>query len=194
MILMNYPELASKFDQIFIALGQHPHDAKDWQDSYSGKIESSLQHEKVVAVGECGLDFYYNNSEKSKQIEVFHEQIKIAKKANVPVIVHCRDAWEEAIELLSSEKDDNLKGVFHCFTGGPELIDRINELDFYVSYSGIVTFKNAVPIQESVPLVPENRILAETDCPFLAPQKMRGKRNEPSFVWWTVEKLAELKD
>lgn len=187
-------DLANRFDFIYIALGQHPHDAKDWKASYSDTIEKAVENKKVVAVGECGLDFYYKNSEKSKQMDVFHEQIKIAKKTQKPIIVHCRDAWEEAIELLSSEKNDDLTGVFHCFTGGPELIERIEKLDFYVSYSGIVTFKNAVPIQESVPLVPADRILAETDCPFLAPQKMRGKRNEPSFVWWTAEKLAELRN
>ena len=187
-------ELVKKFDFLYGALGQHPHDAKDWQPDFSKRIEDALNGDKFVAVGECGLDFYYHNSEKAIQIEVFKEQVKIAKKVDKPIIVHCRDAWEEALEILEAEKDKKLSGVFHCYTGGPELIDRIKELDFYVSYSGIVTFKNAVEIQKSAPLVPEDRILVETDCPYLAPQAMRGKRNEPSFVWWTAQYLAELRD
>lgn len=186
-------KLIKKFDFLYGALGQHPHDAKDWQNSFSEKIEEALKTDKFVAVGECGLDFYYHNSEKAKQIAVFKEQVQIAKKVEKPIIVHCRDAWEESLEILESEKDEKLTGVFHCFTGGPELIERIKELDFYVSYSGIVTFKNAVEIQKSAPLVPEDRILVETDCPYLAPQAMRGKRNEPSFVWWTAQCLAQLR-
>ncbi|MCA9815874.1 MAG: TatD family hydrolase [Cyanobacteria bacterium HKST-UBA01] len=187
-------DLAESYDNIFFALGQHPHDAKDWKDEYSSQILEAGKHQKMVAVGECGLDFYYENSEKDVQMKVFREQIKLAKALRKPVIVHCRDAWQEAFSILKEEKDENLTGVFHCFTGGPEMIPTIEELDFYVSYSGIVTFKNAVEIQASVSSVRKDRILAETDCPFLAPQAVRGKQNEPSYVWWTVAKLAELLD
>ena len=188
-------ELSQKYDFLFFALGQHPHDAKDWKDEYEGRIIESAREKKMVAVGECGLDFFYKNSSKETQLEVFRKQIKIAKQIEKPIIVHCRDAWQEAIDLLAEEKDDRLRGVFHCFTGGPELIDPIkNKLDFYISFSGILTFKNAKEIQEAAKLVAADRMLVETDCPFLAPQKVRGERNEPAFVWWTAEKLAELKN
>lgn len=186
--------LAESYDNIFFALGQHPHDAKDWKDEFSDRILEAGKHPKMVAVGECGLDFYYENSEKEVQMKVFREQVRLAKALRKPVIVHCRDAWQEAFSILQEEKDESLTGVFHCFTGGPEMIPTIEELDFYVSYSGIVTFKNALEIQSSVSVVKMDRILAETDCPFLAPQAVRGKQNEPSFVWWTVAKLTELLD
>ncbi len=186
-------ELSEKNEQIFFALGQHPHEANKWQVEYADKIREFSKHSKMVAVGECGLDFYYEHSDKETQIAVFREQVKLAKELEKPLIVHCRDAWQEAFEVLREEKNEQLKGVFHCFTGGPELIPAIKEIDFYVSYSGIVTFKNARDIQDSVAQVPMDRILTETDCPYLAPQAVRGKRNEPAYVWWTVAKLAELK-
>lgn len=192
--LAELKELSEKHEHIFIALGQHPHDAKTWKEDYGDRIREASKLPKMVAVGECGLDFYYKNSDRDVQISVFKEQVKLAKELKKPLIVHCRDAWQEAFEVLQEEKDEDLTGVFHCFTGGPELIPAIKELDFYVSYSGIVTFKNASEIQASVKEVPVERILAETDCPYLAPQAVRGKRNEPAYVWWTVAKLAELKE
>lgn len=197
VVTKNIPELleiAERYEQISVGVGIHPHDAKDWSDKEEQKILDAAKHKKVVAIGECGLDFYYNNSERDAQLYAFRQQIKIAKSLDKPVIVHCRDAWQEAFEILESEHDGGkLKGVFHCFTGGPDLMPRINALDFYVSFSGIVTFKNAKEIQEAAKLVANDRYLVETDCPFLAPQKMRGKRNEPSYVWMVAEKLAELR-
>lgn len=197
VVTKNIPELlalAEKYHQISVGVGIHPHDAKDWSDKEEQTIREAAKHEKVVAIGECGLDFYYNNSEHDVQIHAFRQQIKIAKSLDKPVIVHCRDAWQEALEILESENQDGkLKGVFHCFTGGPDLIPRIASLNFYVSFSGIVTFKNAKEIQEAAKLVTWDKFLVETDCPFLAPQKVRGKRNEPSFVWMVAEKLAELR-
>lgn len=185
--------LCSKHANIYMALGQHPHEAKDWTDSSGSTLEKNLAESKVVAVGECGLDFYYNHSEKDVQLNCFRDQVKLAKKHQKPVVVHCRDAWQECLDILQEEKDSHLRGVFHCFTGGPELLPAIEKLDFYVSFSGILTYKTAREIQEAAVLVKQNRMLVETDCPYLAPVPMRGKQNEPSFVWWTAQKLAELK-
>lgn len=187
-------ELARRYDNLYIAVGQHPHEAKDWSASLAARLRDSLEEEKVVAVGECGLDFYYNHSDREQQLKAFREQVQIARDSQKPVIVHCRDAWQEAIEILKEEQDHRLRGVFHCFTGSPAIMPLVEELDFYVSFSGIVTFQNARDIQACAPLVRKDRLLVETDCPFLAPQKMRGKRNEPSFVWWVAEKLAELRE
>jgi TatD DNase family protein len=120
-------------------------------------------------------------------------QIQIALETNKPIIIHCRDAWDETIAILEEEGKGKIRGVFHCFTGGPELLPRIEQLDFYVSFSGIVTFPKSKPIQEAAVLVREERMLVETDCPFLAPQKVRGKKNEPAYVWYTAEKLSELR-
>lgn len=187
-------ELASRHRSIFIAAGQHPHEAKFWSKEHADKVRQALKNPKVVAVGECGLDFHYNNSDRESQLKAFAEQIRIAREHKKPVIVHCRDAWQEAFDLLTSEGGGEVTGVFHCFTGGPEVLPQIEKLDFYVSFSGIVTFKNATEIQAAAPLVKPDRILVETDCPFLAPQKVRGKRNEPAFVWYVAEKLAELRN
>ncbi|MGE0262510.1 MAG: TatD family hydrolase [Candidatus Obscuribacterales bacterium] len=186
-------ELTKRYANLYIAVGQHPHEAKDWSQALAARLRASLKEEKVVAVGECGLDFYYNHSDRDQQLRAFREQVQIARDCQKPVIVHCRDAWQEAIEILKEERDERLKGVFHCFTGSPAIMPLVEELDFYVSFSGIVTFQNARDIQACARLVRQDRMLVETDCPFLAPQKMRGKRNEPSYVWWVAEKLAELR-
>lgn len=186
-------EIIERLPQVYGAAGQHPHDAKDWCPGHRKIVEETLKHSKIVAVGECGLDYYYNNSSREEQLRAFAEQIEIAVCHDKPVIVHCRDAWDDAFKLLKAG-GKSLRGVFHCFTGGPEHLEAINELDFYVSFSGILTYSSAKSIQAAAPLISENRILVETDCPFLAPQKVRGKKNEPSFVWFTAEKLAALRN
>lgn len=193
--LQEITEIIERLPQVWGAAGQHPHDAKDWCEEYKEIVLKALAHPKMVAVGECGLDYYYNNSSREEQLKAFSEQISIALELDKPIIVHCRDAWDDAFELLGQgAKRGRLRGVFHCFTGGPEHLPAISALDFYVSFSGILTYSSAKSIQAAAPLIAENRLLVETDCPFLAPQKVRGKRNEPSFVWWTAEKLAALRD
>lgn len=187
-------EIKSKHDNISIAVGQHPHDAKDFTPEMRDRLQEALDKHDLVAVGECGLDFYYNNSERDAQLNCFREQIRLARQYSKPVIVHCRDAWEAAFQCLEEEGQGEVRGVFHCFTGGPELLPAIEKLGFYVSFSGILTYSSAKNIQEAAPLVAPDKILVETDCPFLAPQKVRGKRNEPSFVWFTAEKLATLRN
>jgi TatD DNase family protein len=186
-------ELSRQYANIYTAVGLHPHEAKSWNADAEARLRQAASQPKVVAIGECGLDFYYNNSEPNVQLDAFRAQVRIALELNKPVIVHCRDAWDEALNLLEEESDGSLRGVFHCFTGGPEVLPRIAALDFYISFSGIVTFPNAKPIQAAAKEAPINRILVETDCPFLAPQKVRGQRNEPAYVWHVAEKLAELR-
>jgi TatD DNase family protein len=186
-------QLTEKYEQLFGGVGVHPHEAKSWSAESEGKMRAVAGREKIVAIGECGLDFFYKLSEPEIQKDVFARQVRLACELNKPVIVHCRDAWDECLDILEREGRGAVKGVFHCFTGGPEILPRIKALDFFVSFSGIVTFPKSDQIQKAAPLVPLNRILVETDCPYLAPQKMRGKRNEPAFVWMVAEKIAELR-
>jgi TatD DNase family protein len=190
-------ELANTYDNVYIGIGLHPHQANEWNKFSAETIESYINHPKVVAIGECGLDFYYNNSPKEEQIFALKEQIKLARKFDKPVIIHCRDAWNELFEILSESKE-HLSGVLHCFTGNTEVIKRLKQIgahiDFYVSFSGILTFPKSQDIQEAAKIVENNKLLVETDCPFLAPLPVRGKRNEPAYVWYTAEKLAELRN
>jgi TatD DNase family protein len=186
-------DLSERYEHIYTAIGLHPHEAKHWNAAAETEMRKAAEHPKVVGIGECGLDFYYNNSKREDQLNAFRAQIRIAKELNKPIIIHCRDAWDEALTELERERSEQLRGVFHCFTGGPEVLPRIASLDFYVSFSGIVTFKKAEKIQEAARLAALDRILVETDSPFLAPQKMRGQRNEPAFVWHVAEKIAELR-
>lgn len=186
-------KLTEQYSEIFIGVGLHPHEAKLWNDEADSQIREAAEHPKVVAIGECGLDFYYNHSDRDAQLACFKAQIEIAREMNKPLIVHSRDAWDDTFELLEKVGQGKVRGVFHCFTGGPEQLPRIAALDFYVSFSGILTFSSAKNIQAAAPLAPNNRILVETDCPYLAPQPVRGKRNEPVYVWYVAEKLAQLR-
>lgn len=185
--------LSERYEHLYVALGLHPHEAKHWSDQTDARLRALAQSPAVVGIGECGLDFYYENSDREAQGRAFRAQIRIALALKKPLIIHCREAWEEVLVILEEEGGGELKGVFHCFTGGPELLPRIEALSFYISFSGIVTFQNAKPIQAAAKQAPLDRILVETDCPFLAPQKLRGKRNEPAYVWHVAEKLAELR-
>jgi TatD DNase family protein len=186
-------QLAETYEELFGGVGIHPHEAKSWSAESESKIRAVAAHEKIVAIGECGLDFFYKHSDPEIQKDVLAKQVRLACELNLPVIIHCRDAWDECLDILEREGQGGVRGVFHCFTGGPEILPRINALDFFVSFSGIVTFPKSEQIQKAAPLVPMNRILVETDCPYLAPQKMRGRRNEPAFVWMVAEKIAELR-
>lgn len=185
--------LAENNHNIYNGIGLHPHEAKHWTEDSADCIRQAVKHPSVVAIGECGLDFYYNLSDKDQQIDVFKRQIQLALELSKPLIVHTRDAWEETFHILNQEGQGRLKGVFHCFTGSPEHLPEIVKLDFYVSFSGILTFKNAQNLRAAAQIVQQDRYLVETDCPYLAPDGKRGKRNEPSFIWITAEKLAELR-
>ncbi len=185
--------LSERYQQIFAAVGVHPHEAESWDEASENALRQAAAQAKVVAIGESGLDFHYNLSVRERQLDVFARQVELARELDKPLIVHSRDAWEETFEILHRHGKGQVRGVFHCFTGNPDLLGAIAELDFYVSFSGILTFPKSSDIQAAARLASFERLLVETDCPYLAPQGKRGKRNEPSFVWLVAGKLAELR-
>ncbi len=187
--------LANRFAELSFAVGLHPLDANQWTAEMGDEIRSYAQSDsRVVAIGEIGLDFYKADN-AAWQKEVLGSQLKIAHQLGKPVIIHCRDAAETLRDILQQFRQDQgqIKGVMHCWSGSPQETQWFLELGFYISFSGIVTFKNAETVQKSAQIVPSDRLLIETDCPFLAPTPKRGKRNEPSFVRYVAEFLAELR-
>jgi TatD DNase family protein len=174
--------------------GVHPHDAKRADDMLLAEIAELGRSRAVVAIGEIGLDFYYDNSPRDEQREVFRRQVRLARQVGLPVIVHTRDADSETAEILEGEGAGEVGGVIHCFTGGDELARRALDLGFHISFSGIVTFPRAEGIREVARTMPLDRLLVETDAPFLAPVPHRGKRNEPAFVTEVLRKVAELRE
>jgi len=188
--------IADQFPEVSFAVGLHPLEAQNWTAQLGADIEQRAQSDsRVVAIGETGLDRYKaENVEQQKT--AFWEQLAIAQRVNKPVIIHCRDAAEELVELVSQFQQENgaTPGVMHCWAGSPEQTQNCLDLGFYISFSGIVTFKNAKQVQASAQLVPDNRLLVETDCPFLAPVPKRGKRNEPSYVRYVAETVAKLRN
>lgn len=188
--------IADRFDdEISLAVGLHPLDADKWTDTTEAEILAFAQSDRrVVAIGETGLDLYKaNNYEQQKQ--VLWSQLKVARQLDKPAIIHCRDAAAPLKELLSEfwQEEGAVKGVMHCWGGNQTETQWFLDLGFYVSFSGIVTFKNASVVQESAKMVPSDRLLIETDCPFLAPVPQRGKRNEPAYVRYVAEHLAALR-
>lgn len=185
--------IADEYANIWNGVGLHPHEAKFWDGNSADLVRDAFKHRSMVAIGECGLDYFYKHSEPETQKQVFREQVRLARELGKPLIIHTRDAWEETFAILNQEGKGEVRGVFHCFTGGPAQMPEIEKLDFYVSFSGILTFKTARDIQAAAPLVRSERVMVETDSPYLAPEGKRGKRNEPSYVWITAEKLAALR-
>ena len=178
------------------AIGLHPLDAQKWKDNTAQEILAAAQSDRrVVAIGEMGLDFFKADNH-DRQIEVFRAQLEIAYQLNKPVIIHCRDAALELREVLQAyqQQDKAIRGVMHCWSGNPEETQWFLDLGFYISFSGIVTFKKAETVQNSAKIVPLDRLLVETDCPFLAPAPYRGKRNEPAYVRHVAESLAQLRE
>ena len=157
-------------------------------------LENLNENSKIIGIGETGLDFYYNNSEKDKQIASFREHIDASIKTNIPLIVHSRGAEEETFDILNEYKNEKLKILMHCFTGSKVFSDKLMTLNSFFSASGIITFKNSLDLQDTFKSIPMDNILIETDSPFLAPVPKRGKKNEPSFIDFTATKLAEIKD
>lgn len=186
-------KIADKYDNVFCSVGVHPHESKFFKsDDLESQIIELCKHSKVVALGETGLDYYYNNSEKDEQINCFEMHLKNVSKLDLPVIVHTRDADEDTINCL--KKFPGIKGVLHCFSGSKELAKQALDLGFYISFSGIITFKTAGDLREVVKFVPDDRLLVETDSPFLAPIPHRGKPCEPAFTRITAELVAELRE
>jgi TatD DNase family protein len=183
--------VAEDHDWIYTSVGVHPHDASKVEERHYSEMEQLSKHRKVIAIGETGLDYHYDNSPRDVQREVFRRQLRVANKLGSPVIVHTRNADEDTEEIFKQEKPR--RGVLHCFTSADRLADFALSMDFYISFSGIVTFPNAKALAEIARRVPVNRILVETDCPYLAPVPHRGKRNEPCFVADTTRFIAALR-
>ncbi len=185
--------LAEKEARIYATAGVHPHDVEKMDGSWLEKVKKLSEHEKVVAIGEIGLDFYRNKAPRDAQTRWFREQLKIARDADLPVIIHSREANDEAMRILNEDGAPERGGLFHCFSGNAELARKVVATGFLISIPGVVTFKNSLEMQEVVAEIPLDKMVVETDCPFLAPEPHRGKRNEPLFVKHVAEKIAEIK-
>ena len=187
-------ELGRSHNSIYTAIGTHPHDARHYNDEAEAKTKALIAGgERVVAWGEIGLAFHYDNSPRDVQVDVFKRQLHAARELDLPVIIHTREAEAETVEILQSEYHDAARrGVFHCFGGSAELARRAIELDFMISFSGIVTFKKADELRSIAREVPLDHLLIETDCPYLTPVPYRGKRNEPAYVVEVARCLADL--
>ncbi len=181
-------------DMIFGTYGIHPHESQKNVITKEKIIENIKRNKKIIGVGETGLDFFYNNSDKKSQINSFEKHIEASIDLKLPLIVHSRNAEEETIDILNNFKNKNLKILMHCFTGSRNLMIKLLEINSFFSASGIITFKNSKDLQETFKSIPLNKILIETDSPYLAPIPNRGKKNEPSFIKYTAEKLAEIKE
>lgn len=186
--------LAEQYEFIYAAVGWHPVDAIDMTDAHLKWIEELASHPKVVALGEMGLDYYWDKSPKDVQKEVFRKQIRLAKKVKLPIIIHNRDAHEDIVKILKEEEASEVGGIMHCFGSSYEIAKQCIDMDFYISFGGPVTFKNAKRPKEVAKQIPLDRLLIETDCPYLAPHPFRGKRNEPGYVKIVAESLAEIKE
>jgi TatD DNase family protein len=178
---------------IFGTFGIHPHESSTNIVSKETIINNINKNKKIVGVGETGLDFFYNHSDQSKQISSFKSHIEAAIELDLPIIVHSRNAELETFEILNSYRDKNLKILMHCFTGSSDFAKKLLSLNSFFSASGIITFKNSIELQNIFKEIPTNKLLIETDSPYLAPIPMRGKKNEPSYIKYTAKKLAELK-
>lgn len=194
------PDIVKENDIFYLALGVHPHDAKDVADDTPydeiRRIAVDLKdggRSRVVAVGETGLDYHYDNSPREVQQEVFRAQIRLARQLNLPLIIHSREADSDTMTILAEEGAGEIGGVFHCFSGGVEVAKNVLEMGFYLSFTGVVTFPKADSLREVVKRIPIEKILIETDCPYLAPIPYRGKRNEPAHVVETARRIAEVK-
>lgn len=185
-------ELAERYPFVYATVGVHPHEAKQIGDSWYDDLRRLAQHKKVVAYGEIGLDYHYNHSPPRLQRERFREQIVLAKDLRLPIVVHTREAQGDTIAILKEENAGDVGGVFHCFSGDSWLAKDALDLGFLLSFSGVITFQNATMLRDIVKTVPKDRILVETDSPYLTPAPHRGKRNEPAYVRLVAEKIAAL--
>jgi TatD DNase family protein len=185
-------ELTNKYEMVYGAVGIHPHDTKDWDSSLIPKIEKLTKNKKIVAIGEIGLDYYYDFSPKEKQIEAFKAQIELALKLDLPIIIHNRDTDEDMMEIIRSYCGSGLKGQFHCFNGPIQDAMELVGMNFMISFTGNITFKKADGLRNILQHIPPENLLLETDSPFMTPVPHRGKRNEPAYVKLVAEKIAEV--
>ncbi|HEX8175221.1 MAG TPA: TatD family hydrolase [Pyrinomonadaceae bacterium] len=188
-------QVAEKYDHVYAAVGVHPHDAKLFDDEAAERLERlALESPRVIAWGEIGLDYHYDHSPREVQREVFRRQLRIARRLELPVIIHSREADADTVNILREEMSDSKRrGIMHCFGGSPQMAEDVLELGFMISFAGNVTFKKAEELRDAARRVPLERLLAETDCPYLTPVPFRGRRNEPARVREVVAGLADLR-
>jgi TatD DNase family protein len=189
----NALNLTTHYPSIFSTAGIHPHNADNANNNDLEEIALMAQHDKIIAIGEIGLDFFRNRSTRQNQIEIFTQQIAVAISLDLPVVIHDREAHTETVNILSSFKQNEQRGMIHCFSGGYKLAKTFIDMGYYISIPGTVTYNNASQIQDVVKRIPLNRLLLETDAPFLSPTPYRGKRNEPSYIVNTAQKIANLR-
>ena len=187
-------DIVNKDEIIYGTVGIHPHESDTNTITKNEIVKSLKENPKIIGIGETGLDYYYNNSDKEKQITSFKTHIEAAIECNVPIIIHSRDAEDDTFNILNEYKGHNTRILMHCFTGSKKFSEKLLTLNSYFSASGIITFKNSVNLQETFRSLPLDKLLIETDSPYLAPVPNRGKKNEPSFIDFTAEKLAQIKD
>jgi len=186
--------LTKKFDNMYAAIGIHPHDAKDATDQAIRQLNALAQNKKVVAIGETGLDFHYDHSPRDRQADVFAKHLELAGELDLPIIIHSREAFDETMKILERHGIGVNKIVFHCFSGSPEQAKIVLDAGYYISFTGVVTFRNAERTRQAAALVPPERLMLETDCPYMSPEPMRKQRiNEPALMFHTAKFLAELK-
>jgi TatD DNase family protein len=184
--------LAGKHDFIYFTAGLHPHDARLWDETSAGRLESAAANPRLLAIGEIGLDYHYDHSPRDRQREAFREQIRLARRLGLPIVIHTREAHDDTLRILEEERAAEVGGIFHCFSGDGEMARFATGLGFRISFSGSLTFKNAGDLREVAAAVPPHLLLTETDAPFLSPHPNRGKRNEPIRVMEVVSRLAEI--
>ena len=186
-------EIVNRDDIIFGTIGIHPHETDKNKIDSEFFIKNLRENKKIIGIGETGLDFYYDNADRDKQISSFKIHIEAALRANIPLIIHSRNAEEKTFDILNEYKKEKLKILMHCFTGSQKFAEQLLRFNSYFSASGIITFKNSTELQKTFKFLPLDKVLIETDSPFLAPVPNRGKKNEPSFIDFTATKLAEIK-
>ena len=186
-------EIANSFENVFATVGVHPENVEDLENDYLEKLETLLKNKKVVAVGEIGLDYHFRCDNKELQKKVFVEQIDLANRFKLPIVVHSRDAMGDTLEILQKHRAE-FGGLMHCFSGGVEMAREFIKLSFSFSFGGVTTFRNAKNVLKTVEEIPIEKIMLETDCPYMTPEPHRGERNEPKFVPFIAEKIANIKN
>lgn len=184
---------ADLFEGVYAIVGWHPTEAASYDEEVEEYLKAKLQHQKVVAVGEMGLDYHWDTAPHDVQKDAFRKQIHLAKSANLPITVHNRESTEDVYQILKEEDVRDIGGIMHSFNLGPSWAEKFLDLGMHLSYNGIMTFKNAEEVRASARMTPRDRLLVETDAPYLSPEPYRGKRNEPAYVYHVVERLAEVR-
>ena len=193
MMVIDAPEFAEQHECMYATIGVHPHEASKATEETLARVREMTQHPKVLAVGEIGLDYHYDFSPRDVQMDVFRRQLEIAHETGLPIVIHTREAWEDTLATIGQAGNLPHGGIMHCFTGDAAQARQAVEMGFHLAFGGVLTFPKAESVREAARVTPEDRLLIETDCPYLAPVPYRGKRNEPAFVLEVARRLAEVR-